>query len=247
MANAELISKLQKIQGELRAPKDQYNKFGGYNYRSCESILESVKPLLQKYGCVLTLSDQMTCIEGRHYLEATARLADGESEICVTACAREAESKKGMDASQITGATSSYARKYALNGLFCIDDAKDADRTITCKKCGEPITGERLPNGTILTDQDVAKETQGYCRRCVARKNPPPAKQLAENARAAGVPVQQDAEAAPAVRCKQCGKPIVDAKTKDGRIMPAQVIIRNWGGLCADCVKYNAENENGGK
>lgn len=122
---------LMKIQSELKAPKNQRNNFGGYNYRSCEDIMEAVKPLLLKNGVVLTVSDDMSVVGNRVYVKATATLSDGEDIISNSAFAREAEAKKGMDDSQITGATSSYARKYALNGLFCIDDTKDADATNT--------------------------------------------------------------------------------------------------------------------
>jgi len=120
---------LLKIQSELKAPKAQFNGFGKYNYRSCEDILEAVKPLCNKHGVTLTLSDTITGCEGRVYVCAKASIFDTEGDISVTAYARESETKKGMDAAQITGAASSYARKYALNGLFCIDDTKDADST----------------------------------------------------------------------------------------------------------------------
>lgn len=122
------MKELQLIQFRLKAPKGQMNKFGGYRYRSCEDILEAVKPLLNETGCTLTLSDDIVEVGSRIYVQATATIknATGETEE-VTAFAREEESKKGMDASQLSGACSSYARKYALNGLFCIDDTKDAD------------------------------------------------------------------------------------------------------------------------
>lgn len=120
-----LIDKLAAIQTKLHAPKNQKNTFGGYNYRSCEDILEAVKPLLD--GLVMTITDEVTDVGGRIYVKATARLTDGKDAMTATAFAREAESRKGMDESQITGSTSSYARKYALNGLFLIDDNKDAD------------------------------------------------------------------------------------------------------------------------
>ncbi len=121
--------KLMNIQSELKAPKGQYNRFGKYNYRSCEDILEAVKPVLAKHGCTLTISDSIMLIGDRFYVKATAMLGDTDSDksISVSAYARESQDKKGMDASQVTGATSSYARKYALNGLFCIDDTKDAE------------------------------------------------------------------------------------------------------------------------
>ena len=130
-----VIIQLGTIQSELKAPKNQMNKFGGYKYRSAEDILESVKPLLKITGCYLTMSDSMELIGERYYVKATATLTNpnGDS-ISVCAYAREEETKKGMDASQITGAASSYARKYALNGLFCIDDTKDADFSNTHDK-----------------------------------------------------------------------------------------------------------------
>lgn len=129
-----IYEKLSNIQNELKAPKGQFNKFGGYKYRSCEDILEAVKPLCKKYKTVLVLSDTLANIGERYYIQATARLTDIEAnkeseDTCIsnTAYAREEENKKGMDGSQITGTASSYARKYALNGLFNIDDTKDAD------------------------------------------------------------------------------------------------------------------------
>lgn len=121
----EFYAKLAEIQRTLNAPKNQFNSFGKYKYRSCEDILEGVKPLLG--GLFLSISDEVVLIGTRHYVKATARITDGESTHEATALAREEESKKGMDAAQVTGATSSYARKYCLNGLFGIDDSKDAD------------------------------------------------------------------------------------------------------------------------
>lgn len=128
-----VYEKLKKIQAELKAPKNQYNSFGKYNYRSCEDILEGLKPLLVKNQATLTISDEIVLIGDRYYVKATAKLIDiekGES-IESSAFAREDETKKGMDLAQVTGSTSSYARKYALNGLFAIDDTKDSDATNT--------------------------------------------------------------------------------------------------------------------
>lgn len=135
-----IYEKLLKIQSELKCNKGQYNSFGGYKYRSCEDILEAVKPLCVKYGVVLTLDDTLENIGERYYIKAIAKIVDVEQPYeewgedckslnCITntAYAREEENKKGMDGSQITGTASSYARKYALNGLFNIDDTKDAD------------------------------------------------------------------------------------------------------------------------
>lgn len=121
------MNKLHEIQHRLKAPKGQYNNFGKYKYRSCEDILEAVKPILNEVGCTLILSDEIVLIGDRYYVMATARLIGEDTDITATAYAREAETKSGMDSSQITGTASSYARKYALNGLFCIDDTKDAD------------------------------------------------------------------------------------------------------------------------
>lgn len=124
-----VYEKLLNIQSELKAPKGQYNSFGKYKYRSCEDILEAVKPLCKKYKAVLILSDELECKGERYYIKASAKLIDIEDSSFTynTAYAREEQEKKGMDGSQITGTASSYARKYALNGLFNIDDTKDAD------------------------------------------------------------------------------------------------------------------------
>lgn len=128
----ELMKKLVEVQHELKAPKGQRNKFGNYNYRSAEDILEAVKPLLFKHGLALNISDDIECIGGRVYVKATVTIyGDGKSFLSATAFAREEEAKKGMDSSQVTGAASSYARKYALNGMFAIDDTKDSDATNT--------------------------------------------------------------------------------------------------------------------
>lgn len=126
-----IYEKLANVQASLKAPKGQYNSFGKYNYRSCEDIVESVKPLLKANGLLLTLTDELVNISDRFYVKATATIidtAEGKT-ISVSAFAREEETKKGMDGSQVTGASSSYARKYALNGLFAIDDTKDSDAT----------------------------------------------------------------------------------------------------------------------
>ena len=130
----EFIEKIVAIQSELKAPKGQYNAFGKYNYRSCEDILEGVKPLLAKHGLVLTIQDGIELIGDRYYVKATATITDGKEQLSTSAYARESLDKKGMDASQVTGATSSYARKYALNGLLAIDDTKDADTMDNSKK-----------------------------------------------------------------------------------------------------------------
>ena len=123
----KLQEKLVQIQSKLKVPKKNYNRFGKFNYRSAEDILEAVKPLNAEHGVLLTLTDKPVLIGDWHYIEATAKITDGEEEMTVVAYARESLSKSGMDASQITGTASTYARKYALNGLYLIDDTKDAD------------------------------------------------------------------------------------------------------------------------
>ena len=121
------MKELINIQSELKAPKSQYNSFGKYQYRNAEDILEAVKPLLKKNNCHLTITDEIILIGDRYYVKATAEITNGTEVVVTSALAREEESTKGMDSAQLTGATSSYARKYALNGLFCIDDTKDSD------------------------------------------------------------------------------------------------------------------------
>ena len=121
------ISKLSAIQNTIEVPKSQYNKFGNFYYRNVEDIQSAVKPHLEALGLTLTVSDELVMIGERYYVKATARLSDGENEITTTAYARESESKKGMDDSMCTGTSSSYARKYALGGMFLLDDQKDAD------------------------------------------------------------------------------------------------------------------------
>ena len=175
-----LYESLCDIQAKLKAPKSQTNSFGGYKYRSCEDILEAVKPLLKEHGLVLTLTDRMVECGARVYVEATAALygSDETSPIYVTAYAREEETKKGMDSSQVTGAASSYARKYALNGLFCIDDTKDSDATNVgdqpmkqswetpeqpkdvCAVCGKPINDRERDYSVKYFNRPLCREHQ---------------------------------------------------------------------------------------
>ena len=155
---------LQTIQHELKAPKGQENKFGGYKYRSCEDIMEAVKPLLDKNEATLTVADDIILIGDRYYIKATATLWDSKgSEMLAqtTAFAREPVSKKGMDESQITGAASSYARKYALNGLFCIDDTKDAD-TMDNRDDSKRIATMKDRIKALLDDIDPTVDTSAY-------------------------------------------------------------------------------------
>lgn len=149
----ELNKKLAAIQKELKAPKSQFNSFGNYNYRSCEDILEAVKPLLGDIS--LTISDEVVNIGDRYYVKAQATIDDGDHFISAIAYAREPESKKGMDESQITGATSSYARKYALNGLFAIDDTKDADTQDNTDNDGTKKVVASKVNKTPKKDDDL--------------------------------------------------------------------------------------------
>lgn len=136
MAGKPIYAAMQVVQRELKAPKGQTNSFGGYKYRSCEDIVEAVKPLLNEQGLILTMSDDIVQVGDRIYVKATCRVIDvatGDS-VETSALAREAAQKKGMDDSQVTGTSSSYARKYALNGLFAIDDTKDADTDAYAKR-----------------------------------------------------------------------------------------------------------------
>ena len=151
-----LNQRVGDIQHKLKAPKEQYNSFGKYNYRNCEDILEGVKPLLKEHNLALLIDDEIVQIGERYYVKATAKITDGREIVSATAYAREPDTKKGMDESQITGATSSYARKYALNALLCIDDTKDADTMDNSKK---PVqqTQETVYNWQTLK----ARATQG--------------------------------------------------------------------------------------
>ena len=152
---------LAKIQSLIKAPKGQFNNFGKYKYRSCEDIVEAVKPVINQLGFYLTLSDEIVEIGGRFYVKATATISNGAESYSSVAFAREEESKKGMDGSQVTGASSSYARKYALNGLFAIDDTKDSDATNVGNK-DVPTEEEKriltnLVYGTDMNDTEREK------------------------------------------------------------------------------------------
>ena len=153
MSNS-LRQKLCNIQTQLKAPKGQTNAFGGYRYRSAEDILEALKPLLGEYGCSLIIQDEIVDISNRVYVKATANIIDNDTDLVLSASAfaREAEVKKGMDDAQITGSASSYARKYALNGLFCIDDTKDADATNTHGKVAPRTAKAKTVTSNTLED-----------------------------------------------------------------------------------------------
>lgn len=157
-AHSALLLHLAQIQSELKAPKGQRNNFGKYNYRSCEDILEAVKPLLKERGLVILITDDIVQIGERYYVRATATIYDSEgSFISNSALAREELKRSGMDASQITGATSSYARKYALNGLFAIDDTKDADATNKGQDEPKPAKATAQPAFTVEIKGALAK------------------------------------------------------------------------------------------
>ena len=167
------MKELIAIQSELKAPKSQFNKFGGYKYRKAEDILEAVKPLLNKQKCTLTITDDIVMIGNRIYVKATATIKNEKGECETTnGWAREEETKKGMDGSQITGASSSYARKYALNGLFAIDDNADSDTT----NDGQNQTAQQQTQATQQTasqqfNSNDLNEGLGYLNRCVSKDN----------------------------------------------------------------------------
>lgn len=157
MEQQTITQKLATIQQKLKAPKGQYNSFGKYAYRNAEDILEAVKPLCAETGTVVLLSDEIINIGNRFYVKATAALIDAETQtqLTVSAYAREEEEKKGMDGSQVTGASSSYARKYALNGLFAIDDTKDSDTTNTTDVDKNAVKGKQTP--LVATKEQLAE------------------------------------------------------------------------------------------
>ena len=165
----DFYKKLLAVQEKLKAPKSQYNAFGKYNYRNCEDILEAAKPLLAEQGLVLVIRDRIELIGERYYVNASASITDGEHTEQSFAYAREEDVKKGMDGSQITGAASSYARKYALNGLFCIDDTKDADTPneepiYKCADCGLVFTGCTEAQYKSLVA--ASKDGKARCKKC---------------------------------------------------------------------------------
>lgn len=189
------IVKLLAIQASLKAPKSQYNSFGKYKYRNCEDILEALKPICTQYQAVVYLGDEIVQIGNRYYIKATVTLTDIEdgTSVSTQAYAREEESKKGMDGSQVTGASSSYARKYALNGMFDIDDTKDSDTTndgyippptppaqpkeYKCHDCGTPFKPFTNSKGT-LTAEDVYNLSQkknadgnARCSECMKKES----------------------------------------------------------------------------
>lgn len=185
----KIFGVLQAIQSELVAPKGQYNSFGKYNYRSAEDILEALKPILKKHNAAITLSDEIVYIEGRYYVEASVTLyAEGEA-IGAKASAREEETKKGMDGSQITGTASSYARKYALNGLFAIDDNKDPDTDEYANQTGKQAQAQKPVQSKPASNQKQNQRASGnvkYITGAQAKKLREDIKNIAE---ASGGPV----------------------------------------------------------
>lgn len=211
---SDFLKSLASIQMELKAPKGQYNSFGKYTYRSCEDILEAVKPLLAKHGLTLMLTDKPVAVGSRIYIEATAWLRGDSSgdDVEVTAYAREPDDKKGMDASQITGTASSYARKYALNGLFLIDDTKDADtdeyKTQTSVKA--QTSSKAQASSKVQTSSKAQASTEGTVEPVI---------------------------------CPKCGKRIADYPKPDGTIVPAQTVYDSCGHMCFDCYKKSKSKE----
>jgi hypothetical protein len=204
-----IYEKLQRIQAELKAPKGQFNSFGGYSYRSCEDITEAVKPLLQEVGATLLMRDELVLIGTRYYIKATATLAHAQGEISVTAYAREEETKKGMDSAQITGSASSYARKYALNGLFAIDDTKDPDAT---QGQNAPRQQQGQPQGRNQERAPTAPQ-QGRNQGSPQQRNRAPSDRPAEQQRWG---------------CDHCGTPILQRE--------AEYSTKHYGApLCRAC------------
>lgn len=218
----KIFEKLLAVQVELKAPKGQFNEFGKYKYRSCEDILEAVKPLLKRHGTTVYITDEVKVIGERYYIQATVNFVDIESgeKITTTAYAREEESKKGMDGSQITGASSSYARKYALNGMFDIDDARDSDVTNT--------------HGKDETEK-VRKAKEAGIK--------PETKELMEENSAAFDRMFGGGEKEETV-CPICGKKIESATGKNGKTWTPGAILKRYG-MCKEC--YEAQLKGGGK
>lgn len=198
------------IQTELKCAKNQVNKFGGYNYRSCEDILESVKPLLAKYNAVIVISDDVVQLGERYYIKATVQFRDCETDqtVTVSAFAREPSEKKGSDASQITGASSSYARKYALSGLFALDDTKDSDFTNTGDKGGKSNSPAH----------DAPPKPAA----------PNPVQPIVGNGQTVYAQVEY--------KCADCGKPITAVTLKSGQVLSAAEVYAQLQDLNTDGV-----------
>lgn len=178
-----ISAELANVQSALKAPKGQFNKFGGYSYRSAEDILEAVGKIINGSPFTLTINDEVVMVGDRYYVKATATFGDGENFISTSAFAREPQDRKGMDESQITGATSSYARKYALNGLFRIDDGKDPDATNTHEKASTTYsapttqTQPTLPSSNQTSGRLSEKQVALLDKLFAAKRIPKPGNQ----------------------------------------------------------------------
>lgn len=224
MDKSSIYEALAAVQSTLKAPKGQYNSFGKYHYRSCEDILEAVKPLLKESGLFLQLSDEPVMVGDWHYIKATATVADfSGNQIFCTAYAREPSEKKGMDDSQITGTASSYARKYALNGLFCIDDTKDAD---TDEYRNQAQTGGKKPQ----------KQQPAQKQQTPTTKRDPEVQEALDNFKAV-------------LTCACCGNPVQDVMHKGKRISNtyiAKTTKEKYGRImCWGCAKKQPKEEGG--
>lgn len=177
-----IVEKLILIQNEIKVPKSRTNNYAQkpYNYRNAEDILSAVKPVAANYGCVVTLTDDVVLIGNRYYFKATATLADGKDKICTDALARECESRKGFDEAQLSGSASSYARKFALNGLLGLDDNEDPDhkdnsqlgkdKSISCPVCGKEVIGFKAKNGKFYNPRQIINGW-GMCLDCYKKHN----------------------------------------------------------------------------
>ena len=212
MENAKVMAKLVQIQAELKAPKSQFNSFGKYHYRSCEDITEAAKPICAAHNAALTQSDTVVLIGDRYYVQAEARLTCAETGeyVSVTALAREEDTKKGMDAAQLTGATSSYARKYALSGLFSLDDTKDSDFT---------NMGDKGKKGDAPAVESVPKPA-------APPKTDGP--MIGSGQTPTAAPVEY--------KCAMCGKPITAVTLKSGQVLSAAEVYEQLKGLNTDGV-----------
>jgi len=253
-----ILKKLLTIQSELKAPKEKNNDFGKYKYRSCEDILEAVKPLLTKTQTVLTIHDSIELVGERYYIKATAILKDtetAESET-TTAYAREDEQKKGMDLSQVTGSSSSYARKYALNGLFAIDDNKDSDATNeTVKETAKPQPTKQPDKPTAApantpkiaeTSKPVVKQPPTPTPAPVTQPQKPPQEQPKTIVEPTAPKPQQNPfvgqPATPTLICEDCTLPVEGYTTSNGVSHTAQELfdgtkITHGRHLCLACAQ----------
>lgn len=217
-----LHEKLIAIQNELKAPKTQFNKFGGYYYRSCDDILESVKPILEKFKATIVVSDKIELIGDRYYVVAEAKMLDTEDEnqnpIIAYGYAREDEEKKGMDKAQITGSCSSYARKYALNGLLLIDDSKDADT--------DEFT-ETQKNAASNTSKNASNSNSKPATSKTSNDMPKP-------------------DANGNWICESCGKPVTADGRGETKQLPKQIVEYAWKTrhkcLCYQCLSASVKN-----